>query len=172
MGKLILIEGENSSGKSRFAESLVEKLPGKRLYIATMIAATEENVERIQKHRAQRANLGFETLELPYNVGNAEVRGGTVLLEDVSNLYANCIFEKGGSRESVFADIMKLKNNCKILFAVTISGLSSSAYEGETKAYIEGLNSLNASLKKEAAAAVHMELGRPEWIKGEENDIF
>ena len=54
MGKLILVSGENNSGKSLFAENLVAKSTGKRYYIATMIAKTAQNRKRIQKHKKQR----------------------------------------------------------------------------------------------------------------------
>ena len=43
MGKLILVSGENSSGKSVFAESLFSKYSTKRYYIATMIPKTDDN---------------------------------------------------------------------------------------------------------------------------------
>ena len=48
---MILIEGANGSGKSAFAETLVTDWPGDRYYIATMVAETAQNRERIKKHR-------------------------------------------------------------------------------------------------------------------------
>ena len=109
MGTLIMISGANGSGKSRYAERIVARTTGERYYIATMRPCSEENLQRIEKHREQRKDLQFTTLECPYQVGAAAVeRDGVVLLEDVSNLLANAMFERGGDEASVYADIEAL----------------------------------------------------------------
>lgn len=109
MGTLIMISGANGSGKSRYAERIVARTTGERYYIATMRPCSEENLQRIEKHREQRKDLQFTTLECPYQVGAAAVeRDGVVLLEDVSNLLANAMFERGGGEASVYADIEAL----------------------------------------------------------------
>ncbi len=173
MKKLILISGENNSGKSRFAESLVAKCTGKRYYIATMIPKMEENHRKIEKHKIQRAGLGFTTLELAYDLAEfSPETDSVVLLEDVSNLLANCIFEKGRNKDEVFEDIISLSQRCKVLIAVTISGIDVAGYDGETMMYIESINALNRKLYDEAAVAVSMVNGNPVYEKGKENDIF
>ncbi len=173
MGKLILIAGPNSSGKSRYAESLVAQSRAERYYIATMIEQNAENHARIEKHRAQRANLAFETLELPHRVGDAPVTPeSVVLLEDVSNLLANVMFERGGCGRDVLADIQQLRQRCSVLLAVTISGLCAGEYEGETAAYIKDMAWLNAQLSAEADGVVEMQDGVPVWEKGEACEIF
>ncbi|MBQ8598544.1 MAG: bifunctional adenosylcobinamide kinase/adenosylcobinamide-phosphate guanylyltransferase [Oscillospiraceae bacterium] len=164
----ILISGSNGSGKSLFAERLVSQTSGKRYYIATMHAQTENNHARIEKHRRQREGLGFETLELPYELGSAPVgKDSVVLLEDVSNLLANAMFEKGGSVASVLEDICRLKDRCKLLIAVTISGLRDEGYDAETVSYINGLNQLNQRLFDLADAAYTMEYQQSVCVKGE-----
>lgn len=173
MGKLVLISGGNGSGKSRYAEKLVSKTTGPRYYIATMQPQTEENFRRVKKHIAQREGLHFTTLELPAHICKAEIQAdGVVLLEDVSNLLGNTIFSRMGNREDVRRDIIALKNQCSLLIAVTIGGLSSKGYQGETAAYIDDLNFLNDSLYTLADAAVTMVDGSPVWEKGKEDDIF
>ena len=114
MGTLIMISGANGSGKSRYAERIVARTAGERYYIATMRPCSEENLQRIEKHREQRKDLQFTTLECPYQVGAAAVeRDGVVLLEDVSNLLANAMFERGGDEASVYADIEALCSRCR-----------------------------------------------------------
>lgn len=158
MGVLILISGPNGSGKSSFAEQFIGKTHGERYYIATMIPHTDDNYLRIDKHRRQREQFNFHTLELPYKIGDAPVKkGDIVLLEDVSNLLANNIFEKGNGTEDVFCDICKLLKHCGVLTAVTISGLESAGYDEETEAYINSLNELNRKLFDMADAAVSMQ---------------
>ena len=51
---IFLISGENSSGKSVFAEDLITSLSGFPVYIATMICSSEDNEERILKHQLRR----------------------------------------------------------------------------------------------------------------------
>ena len=59
-----LVTGGSGCGKSTWAEKLVQSLPGeKRIYIATMQVYDQESEKRVQRHRAQRANLGFRTVE-------------------------------------------------------------------------------------------------------------
>ena len=172
MGKIILISGPNGSGKSRFAEGLAEKFPGRRYYIATMKPQTEDNLRRIQRHREQRKKLDFTTLELPYQVGKADIPDDSVvLLEDVSNLLANTVFEHHGTMEEVFRDISALSEKSETLIAVTISGLAPDGYEGETAAYINALNRLNQQLYERSAAAAEMESGVSKWKKGDLNEM-
>lgn len=168
----ILISGGNGSGKSVFAEQLVSQTSGKRYYIATMHPQTEDNHARIQKHRRQREGLGFETLELPYELDGAAVdENSVVLLEDVSNLLANALFEKNGSVTAVLEDICRLKDRCKLLIAVTISGLQDQGFDAETSAYINGLNRLNQQLFHLADAAFTMENQQPLCVKGESHAL-
>ena len=167
MSNLILVSGANGSGKSRFAEQLIAQTTGKRFYIATMIPCTADNHERVEKHRKQRAGLGFQTLELPHEVSNAPVTpDSVVLLEDVSNLFANAMFETGRGVDAVYDDILGLANRCKLLVAVTISGLTDSGYDAQTAGYINGLNQLNQKLFTCAAAAISMQDGQPVYTKG------
>ena len=168
MAILVLISGSNNSGKSIYAEQLIAKTVGKRYYIATMRPCTEDNYRRIEKHRAQRQGLGFDTLECPYQVGNVSISShGVVLLEDVSNLLANAMFEKGGSSDSVFRDICALADRCWILVAVTITGLKDDGYDEETVAYINGLNIINQKLFDKASVAISMQEGTPVYQKGD-----
>lgn len=173
MAVLVLVSGSNNSGKSLYAEQLIAQTKGERYYIATMLPCTDDNHRRIEKHRAQRRGLGFQTLECPYQVGNASVAAdGVVLLEDVSNLLANAIFEKGGDADSVFKDICDLLNRCRVLVAVTISGLNDDGYDAETSAYINGLNEINQKLFERATIAITMQDKIPMYQKGDAYDFI
>ena len=169
---LILITGENGSGKSAYAESLACRAGGARCYIATMIPHGAEGAARVKKHLRQREGLGFLTLELPYVVGDAAIPpDAAVLIEDVSNLLGNRVFGGGGTAPEVLADIMALQKRCRVLVAVTIGGLDASAYDGETRVYIEALNTLNAALFGLADTVVEMRNGVPQLKKGEDDAL-
>ena len=164
---LILISGPNGSGKSKFAEELVCRIPGQRYYIATMICQNKENRRRIQKHRSQRAGLSFHTSEQPHALGQVQVPSdGVVLLEDVSNLLANLMFEIHGSVDNALGEILALSKRCKVLVAVTISELCPAGYEGETADYIRALERLNQQLLALSDAAFELHDGTVTCQKG------
>ncbi len=165
---ITLILGENGSGKSVYAESIACFTNDPRYYIATMIPYGAEGIERIEKHSRQREGMGFQTLELSYSVGDAPVSpDATVLLEDGSNLLANQIFARGGSVEVVLSDILALESRCRRLIVVSIIGLDLARYVGDTRAYIESLDRLNAALFERAENVVELIDGSAMPRKGE-----
>ena len=161
-----LILGENSSGKSLYAESIAAQFSPAPVYIATMVPYTEENHRRIEKHIKQREDKNFTVFEIPFDVSNAPVTADdVVLLEDVSNLLANGIFTKNKNADDAFNEVIYLAEKCKTLIAVNISGLSAENYDGETAQYIDGINFLNTKLAEFAAEVVKMENSVPVKIK-------
>jgi adenosylcobinamide kinase/adenosylcobinamide-phosphate guanylyltransferase len=125
-----------------------------------MLPQGTEGAARVARHRAQRAHLSCQTLELPYHVAAAKLpTAATVLLEDVSNLLANNLFAAKGQRHEVLSDIVRLAENCATLIAVSISGLQALDYDGETADYIRELNLLNAEIAQRADKVIEMPLG-------------
>ena len=168
MGKVILISGSNGSGKSRFAEELVGKNTGTRYYIATMVSQSEDNERRIERHKRQREGLDFVTLEVPWQVSAVQVEpDSVVLLEDMTNLLGNTVFAHGGCGEDVYRDICALADKCRLLIVVTISGMDSAEYTGETAVYVDSINELNDRIFALANAAAEMVDGVPQWKKGD-----
>lgn len=89
MGKVVLVLGGARSGKSRFAESLGDALPGRHVYIATAQAFDDEMTSRIARHRADRSRH-WHTAECPLELEDAirEHAGkDTVLLVDCLTLW-------------------------------------------------------------------------------------
>ncbi|SNB46992.1 bifunctional adenosylcobinamide kinase/adenosylcobinamide-phosphate guanylyltransferase [Geobacter sp. DSM 9736] len=73
MGKLILVTGGARSGKSRFAEKLVEEYGEPLGYIATGRREGEEMTSRIAAHQERRGPM-WQTIEEPLDVVSA-IRG-------------------------------------------------------------------------------------------------
>ena len=96
---LHIVYGGSASGKSSYAESIAMSLQGdgRLLYIATMYPykwnTTEidpETMQRINRHRAMRADKGFDTVECYRHVEHIVAkRQDVLLLECMSNLLAN-----------------------------------------------------------------------------------
>ena len=71
---LTIVTGGSASGKSEFAEGLVTASENKnRLYIATMQVYDAEGEKRVARHRAMRAQKGFDTLECPTDLAGADI---------------------------------------------------------------------------------------------------
>jgi adenosylcobinamide kinase/adenosylcobinamide-phosphate guanylyltransferase len=165
----VLIIGPNNSGKSAYAEKLALRLSAGRLtYIATLLPIGEDGAARVAKHRAQRAGMGFITVEAPY----ADVvpgREDTVLLEDVSNLLANLIFEKRvpAPENAALETLLHLEKACKNLIAVSIGGLNEAeAGDEETANYICALERVNDVLARRSGVVLEMVSGKPVLRKG------
>ena len=175
MTRMTLLLGKNSSGKSLYGEHLMSFCAPPRIYLATMKSVNKENEERILRHRRQRAHLHCRTIECPFLRPRADwPKEACVLLEDASNLVANHLFA-GEERDfpdqdmlarSLVTQILRLRETCRELFVVSISGLPSTAYEGETAAYIRYLNALNHALAQVSDRVVQMVHGYPFYKKG------
>lgn len=113
---LHIVYGGSASGKSSYAESFALSLQGdgRLLYIATMYPykwnTTEldpETMQRIERHRAMRADKGFDTVECYRHVEHIMAkRQDVLLLECMSNLLANEMYlepdaDDGGRSETM-----------------------------------------------------------------------
>lgn len=113
---LHIVYGGSASGKSSYAESFAMSLQGdgRLLYIATMYPykwnTTEidpETMQRIERHRAMRADKGFDTVECYRHVEHIMAkRQDVLLLECMSNLLANEMYLEPDSDDGGLAETM------------------------------------------------------------------
>ncbi len=93
-----LISGGAKNGKSGMAQNLAVALArgGTHYYLATMIPVDEEDRERIRCHVADRAGMGFETIEcgrdFQASLKDADL-SATFLLDSVTALLMNVLFD-------------------------------------------------------------------------------
>jgi adenosylcobinamide kinase/adenosylcobinamide-phosphate guanylyltransferase len=69
-GNITLILGGARSGKSRYAERLIESEPAPWIYLATAEARDGEMERRIAEHRARR-DRRWQTIEAPHDLAGA-----------------------------------------------------------------------------------------------------
>ncbi|MEG1953183.1 MAG: bifunctional adenosylcobinamide kinase/adenosylcobinamide-phosphate guanylyltransferase [Hydrogenoanaerobacterium sp.] len=171
---LTLITGASASGKSEYAESLAVKT-GKRLcYIATMRqcgGSDGEFLQRVARHRALRAGKGFVTLECPFSPVDLDAsQYDTALLECLSNLVANEVFDGAGAKTEtvVLEGIKHLCGQCKNLIVVTNELFSDGvAYDEGTREYMRVLGKINCKLAKMAQRVVEVVYTLPIVYKNE-----
>ena len=168
-----VVTGGSGSGKSAFAEDKILSLgQGKRFYIATMHPYDEESYKRVERHRKMRAGKGFETVECYTGLKNLDFpENAIVLLECMSNLAANEMFEENGAGtdtvEAVLEGVTKLKSQVRHLVIVTNEIFSEAAsYEGDTVRYQEYLGKINQKIGEMADQVVEVVYGIPIWHKG------
>ena len=170
---IYLITGGSGCGKSTWAEKLVRARPaGDRVYIATMQVYDRESEIRVQRHRAQRAGLGFRTVECEKDLSAVQVEtGSVVLLEDLVNLAANEMFDEAGAmtdpETAVLSGVDALRAQCDLLVVITNDvGSDGCAYPPETRAYVNVLGRINAALAARADTVCELVAGSPILLKG------
>lgn len=169
---LVLVTGGSGSGKSAFAEERVLSFgKGRRIYIATMYPFDMESHKRIERHRRMREGKGFDTLECYTGLKNVDAgQDCVVLLECMSNLAANEMFQENGAHEKTVAEILEgvrhLKEKARHVVIVTNEIFSeASAYEGETELYQAYLGEINREIASMADEVVEVVYGIPVYHK-------
>ena len=158
---ICLITGGSGCGKSTWAEKLVRSLPaGDRVYIATMQVYDRESEIRVQRHRAQRAGLGFRTVECEKDLAAVHVQAkSVVLLEDLVNLTANEMFDPA---------LEDLAVRCGHLVMVTNDLFSDGEpYSPSVQEYMRRLAEINRRAAVLADCVVEMVYSVPVVLKGE-----
>lgn len=166
---IVLLTGGSGCGKSTYAERIVASLPEKkRVYVATMQVYDEESVRRVERHRAQRADKGFVTIECEKDLASAGIEDGSiVLLEDLVNLVANEMFD-GGDVSRIAPALCDLTERCSHLIMVTNDLFSDGeTYAESTQEYLRVLAEVNAYAAALADCVCEVVYSIPIVLKGE-----
>ena len=180
---LVVVTGGSGSGKSVYAEKLLAKLANtqkeqkeQNIYLATMKPFGSEGQERIARHRKQRQEYGFFTVEQYTQIEKAQIPAGktaNVLLECMSNLVENEMFDNANTRSvevlvrDITGGIEMLYAHCCHLVIVTNEVFSDgNDYDGETMEYIRCLGKINQHLADIADRVVEVVYSIPVKIKG------
>ena len=175
---LCVVTGGSGSGKSEFAEKWLvvhDDTGGARYYIATMKPFGKEAEKRIARHRRQRQGRGFTTIEQYLNLEKVPVEpGASVLLECMSNLVANEMFEDDGSHDklvtAIEAGINHLLARAKHVVVVTNEVFSDGeAYDASSMQYLAYLGEVSRMLAKKADLVVEVVYSIPVILKGTED---
>lgn len=201
---LHIVYGGSASGKSSYAESFAMSLQGegRLLYIATMYPykwnTTEidpETMQRIERHRAMRADKGFDTVECYWHVEHIVAkRQDVLLLECMSNLLANEMYLEPDSDDGGLAETMSEVEKAGVGMSETLSPVSkkivqalvnlstrvqdvvivtndvfsdggSLTYDESTREYVKNLAEINCALAREAATVTEVVCGIPVIVK-------
>lgn len=170
----ILVTGGSGSGKSVYAENRITELSQgqPKYYIATMFPMDKESEYRVKKHRIQRQEKNFITIEKYTNLKSIALPPKTnVLLECMSNLTANELYSETGAgdrtKEEVIEGIQMLLSQTEYVVVVTNEVFSDGkAYDSDTMGYLKVLGEMNCTLGKWADEVIEVVYGIPVWQKG------
>ena len=167
----VLITGGSGSGKSEYAENRAVRLSNETglplYYIATMKPFGEEGRKRVERHQKLRFGKGFLTVERYVNLKELKLpKEGVVLLECLSNLTANEMFETGGAGEhtpeEVLLGMQEIRSASRHLIAVTNDIFSDGIrYDKTTEQYQRYLGWINRKLAEEADEVTEIVCGIP-----------
>jgi len=196
---LTLITGSSASGKSFLAETIaINQQKGSLFYIATMKCYDLESKERVKKHRNMRKEKHFITIEQPRNIGVIEpFLNGTYLLECMSNLIANEMYQEEIIEEEVegellivekesliiekddkllqkiMLEIKSLHENSDNLIIVTNEVFSDITLQDKfCLEYLETLAYINCEIAKLADVVIESVIGVPIYFKGDRYDYI
>ena len=172
---MILILGGSGSGKSAYAEDYLLRTAGdkKKYYIATMQIWDEEMQAKVDRHHRLRQGKGFTTIEQPTALEQAASQmepEAAVLLECMSNLVANEMFEEQGAHEQTVQEIMagvkNLLRQADHVVIVTNEIFSDAAFfEGDMDTYLKDLGKINQETAQMADEVVEVVYGIPVYHK-------
>jgi len=167
----VFISGGSKSGKSRYAERLafkMRKADSPLYYLATMIPADNEDKKRINRHRKERADYGFETVESGLDITAAVEKcnqQGTFLLDSVTALLANAMFLPDGNvdpeahKKVTFQLIELLSEINNIVIVSDFIYSDAFLYNDLTEAYRRGLAHIDKKVAELSDAVIEVSAG-------------
>lgn len=172
----VFISGGCKNGKSSRAQEAARTLSrgGRHYYVATMLPGDAEDRERVARHVAARAGLGFETLEQGRNIlrclESADA-DAAFLIDSVTALLANEMFRSGqvdsGAPERVAGELLELCG--RVRDAVFVSDFlysDAERFDEMTEAYRRGLALVDHALTERCDVAAELCAGNCILHKG------
>jgi adenosylcobinamide kinase / adenosylcobinamide-phosphate guanylyltransferase len=169
--RLTLVLGGARSGKSRYAEGLIESASERALYIATAEARDAEMQDRIRRHRARRG-ARWTTLEEPLNLADrlsTEARPDRPILVDCLTLWLSNHLLAGHDIEAEIAALAAALPDLRgpaVLVANEV-GLGIVPEHALARAFRDHAGRLNQHVAARATRVVFIAAGLPLVLKEE-----
>lgn len=167
--KLSLVLGGAASGKSAFAESLVLKAEGERIYVATAQVFDDEMAEKIRRHRKTRGD-GWRTIEEPLDLPEALAGVSaqqTILIDCVTLWLTNLIL--GAHDVDTHTDaLMQALENCPAPVVIVSNEVGQGIVPDNalSRQFRNAQGKLNQRIAQDADLVVAVMAGLPLVLKG------
>jgi adenosylcobinamide kinase / adenosylcobinamide-phosphate guanylyltransferase len=167
---IVLVLGGARSGKSAFAERLVEESGLARVYIATAEAGDAEMQERITAHRARRG-LAWRTVEVRDRLEEAltaEAGEGRAVLVDCLTLWLSNVMLVGADIDARTRALAEKARGVSglVVFVSNEVGLGVVPETPLGRRFRDTQGFLNQAIAAIADRVVFMAAGLPRYLKG------
>ncbi len=166
---LTLVLGGAASGKSAFAEDLVQRIGGKRIYIATAQAFDDEMRKKISRHIAQRGD-GWHTVEAPLDVPGAlrDRQQDEVVLLDCATLWLTNHMLAEHDLDAQQADLLSSLADCPCPVVVVSNEVGQGVVPDNALArrFRAAQGRLNQRIAAQSDCTVFVTAGLPQILKG------
>jgi adenosylcobinamide kinase/adenosylcobinamide-phosphate guanylyltransferase len=168
-GLVTLVLGGARSGKSRYAESLIEALPPPWVYVATAEARDAEMEQRIAAHRARRKGR-WRTIEAPHDLASAlaDVPARSAILVDCLTLWLSnrLLAEADMDREIEGLEAALGEQKGTVVLVANEVGAGIVPDNALARRFQDLQGTLNQRIAARASRVVFMVAGLPLQLKG------
>lgn len=167
--RLTLVLGGAASGKSRYAESLINRSNLSKIYIATAQAFDDEMKEKIQAHQNDRG-ADWHTIEAPLDVSGA-LEFGTpkhAILIDCATLWLTNLILKDAWSDAESGAFLAALSRCKCPVIVVSNEVGQGVVPDNalSRKFRNAQGRLNQELASQADTVVAVLAGMPLALKG------
>jgi adenosylcobinamide kinase/adenosylcobinamide-phosphate guanylyltransferase len=166
--------GGARSGKSRFAEEVVEQFEGQAVYIATAEAKDREMTARIEKHRTDRntSDIHWKTVEEPKHLAKVLeqwAKPNHCLMVDCLTLWVtNCLFSEPENiwqeEKAALLEVLP-RLPCDVVLVSNEVGLGIVPLGEVTRTFVDEAGWLNQSIASLADKVTFVAAGCPLNLK-------
>ncbi len=165
--RLTFVLGGANSGKSAWAEALLERAAPRRLYLATARAFDAETRAKIDAHRARRG-AGWSCTEAPIDLGPALARAEAPVLLDCATMWLTNLMMEDRALEPAQAQLLQALAACPQPVVVVSNEVGQGIVPENAlgRAFRSAQGRLNIALAAQAELAVQIVAGLPLVLKG------
>lgn len=162
--------GGAASGKSEWAEALVNNTGMPKTYLATGRIWDDEVQERVNKHQARR-DTGWRTVECPLDLSAplAELPAGEIVLIDCATMWLSNHLMEGSDLDAAQSQLLDSLRGCAAHWVIVSNEVGQGIVPDNAMArqFREAQGRLNIALAAEAETVVQVVVGLPQLLKGE-----
>jgi len=170
MAKLHFITGGQRSGKSSYAQQLVEAATEEPIYLATAKIGDEDFRDRVKRHQEARGEQ-WTTLEIPVKISEAELSGKVVLMDCVTLWLSNLFFDHQDESIDAILDLAKaefnrlLAKDCELYVISNEIGMGGHAEHALARRFADLQGWMNQYIAQRADTVTLMVSGMPLTLK-------
>jgi adenosylcobinamide kinase/adenosylcobinamide-phosphate guanylyltransferase len=181
MARLILITGGARSGKSDYALTRAESLSGPHIFLATCPLVDEEMEDRIRRHKAERQDGIWQTIEEELDLAGSIqcLDPETICLVDCLTLWINNLMYRAEIASLTFSEDDMIKKTERLVssaaaFQGTLICVSNEVGLGvvpdnsSARRYRDLVGRCNRTVAAAADEVIFVSCGLPLFLKGKE----